>query len=186
MKNVKWFVIGGLVILVVGFLLGYLIFPKTEIRYEIREVDVDSTKIYQEARLGWVAENELSDAYKALEKERTLRFTKVSYKTAYIDSVIVRDSVAVRDSVVVRYIPFFAADTNFTFAKKTDQWEFDTNIGIRTRFYPRVRLMETNAVMNSLNITVTYKQPWRFDFLSSGVGFGVGTAFTAVVVYLTK
>lgn len=182
MKDIKWLVIGGLVILVVGFLLGYLIFPKTEIRYEIREVDVDSTKIYQEARLGWVAEEEMSvglkEAYDALRKEKSLRFTKVRYEV--IDSVVIRDSVA------IVYIPFFAADTNFTFSKKTDKWKFDTNIGINTKFYPGVRLMETNATMNSLNITVTYKQPWGFDYLSGGIGFGVGALFTGTVVYLTK
>ena len=38
----------------------------------------------------------------------------------------------------------------------------------------------------SKNITVTYKQPWGFDYLSGGIGFGVGALFTGTVVYLTK
>ena len=186
MNNIKWFIISGLVLLVLGFALGYFVFPKVEIRYTVREVDVDSTEIFQEARLGWISEEnmdvELSKAYNALKKEKDLRPFKSKFETRYnfVDSVVVRDSVA------VTYIPFFGADTNFTFEKKTDRWEFDTNIGVKTKFYPGVNLMQTKATMNSLNITVTYEQPWGFDYTSGGIGFIGGALFTGGVVYLTK
>ena len=180
MKDAKWLIIGGLAILVVGFLLGYLIFPKTIIKTVINEVDVDSTSIVQEARLGYVPQDQLSDAMKELHKEKNLRFLKTDYRYE------IRDSVAIRDSVQVIMVPFFIADTNFTFAKKSDKWEFDTNIGVETKFYPGVRAFETNAIMNTLSITITYEEPWRFDLLSSGVGFGVGALFTGGIVYLTK
>jgi len=180
MKDVKWLVIGALVMLVLGFLLGYLIFPKTIIKTEIKEVNVDSTSIIQKARLGYVPENELSQAMKELNKEKSLRFTKISYKT------VIHDSVAIRDSVAVHFIPFFSADTNFTFSRETDNWEFNTNIGVETKFYPGVNMMETRARMNTLNISVTYKQPWEFDLFSGGLGFGIGTMFTTGIVYLTK
>ena len=45
MKDIKWVVIGALILLIVGFLLGYLVFPRTKIEYKIRETNVDSTKI---------------------------------------------------------------------------------------------------------------------------------------------
>jgi len=180
MKDAKWLIIGGLVILVVGFLLGYLIFPKTIIKTVIQEVNVDSTSIVQEARLGYVSEDQLSDAMRELHNEKNLRFLKADYRYE------IRDSVVIRDSVQVIMIPFFAADTNFTFAKKTDKWEFDTNIGVETKFYPGVRAFETNAKMNTLNITVTYEQPWKLDMTSGLLGFGTGALFTGGIVYLTK
>jgi uncharacterized membrane protein len=180
MKNVKWIIIGGLVLLIVGFLLGYLVFPKTVIRTVIQEVDVDSTAIVQEARLGYVTEDQFNETLKLLNKEKNYRFLKVDQRFD------IKDSVVVRDSVVTRFIPFFAADTNFTFAKETDKWKFDTNIGVETKFYPGVRMMETRAKMNTLNITVTYEQPWKFDLTSGGVGFGAGALFTGAVVYLVK
>ena len=172
--------VGGGVLLLIGFLLGYLIFPKTIIKTVIQEVDVDSTSIVQEARLGYVPQDELSEAIRELHSEKSLRFLKTDYRYE------IRDSIVIRDSVKIMMVPFFIADTNFTFAKKTDKWEFDTNIGIETKFYPDVMAFETNAKMNALNITVTYKKPWEFDLFSGVAGFGVGTALTIGIGYLTR
>jgi len=180
MKDIKWIVIGGSVLLIIGFLLGYLIFPKTVIRTVIQEVDVDSTTIVQEARLGYVSEDELSEALQKLQREKSLRFLKTDYRYE------IRDSVVIRDSVRVIMVPFFASDTSFIFAKETDKWKFDTEIGIENKFYPGLRVFETKAKMNALNITVTYEQPWTLDLLSGGIGFGVGTLFTTGIVYLTR
>jgi hypothetical protein len=180
MKDVKWVFIGGLVLIIIGFILGYLVFPRTVVKYEVREKDVDSTAIVQEARLGYVPQDELSDALKELKKEKNIRFLKTDYRYE------IRDSVVIRDSVRVVMIPFFYADTTFTFAKETDKWKFDTEIGIENKFYPGLRTFETKAKMNTLNITVTYEQPWKIDWLSSGIGFGVGSLFTTGIVYLTR
>lgn len=171
---------------VIGFLLRPVLFPSVEIRTVISETKVDSTIIIQDARVGWVAQgemdSELQQAFELLEQEKGHRTSKIRWETKYN----IMDSLRIKDSVAVRYVPYFYADTTFNFAKKTDKWEFATNIGFHTQFYPGVQMFRSKAVMNDLNIVVIYEKPWGFDTGSGLIGFGVGTVFTAGVVYLVK
>jgi hypothetical protein len=171
---------------IIGFLLRPVLFPSVEFKTIISEEKVDSTTIIQDARLGWVAQGEmdtrLQDAFEKLEREKKLRPSKVKWETRYN----IKDSLRIRDSVAVRYVPFFYADSVYHFAKKTDKWEFATNIGVHTEFYPGVNMFRGKAVMNDLNIVVNYEKPWAFDTGSGLIGFGIGTVVVAGTAYLVK
>jgi len=180
----------GLLIVVLGAVIGFLLrpvlLPDVEIRRVIEATKVDSVDIVQKARVGWVIQDEvdaqLRDAFDLLEQEKGYRKSKVRWETKYN----YMDSLRIKDSLAVRYIPYFFADTTFSFQKQTDKWQMKSDIRFHIRFYPGVEMFRTKAAMNSFDIVITYREPWRFDLTSAGVGLGIGAAFTAGVVYLVK
>lgn len=169
---------------IIGFLLRPVLLPEVEIRRIIQAEKVDSTDIIQKARIGWIVQDELDEelrkAYNLLDEEKRFRHLKYETKYNFVDSVRVKDSVA------VRYIPYYFADTTFSFHKKTEQWEMNQSIGFRQRFYPHVERFQTHATLDKFEITITYEQPWRFDYMSGGIGFGTGTLFTILIASLVK
>ncbi len=184
--NWKTFLVIIILGVVVGFFLRPVFFPEVEVERTVKATEVDSVDIIQKARIGWIAQDQmdikLQNVFALLEKEKGYRQSKVKWETKY--NYV--DSLRIKDSVAVRYMSYFYADTTFSFKKQTDKWRMKSDIGFNTKFYPGINMIQSKAVMNSFEIVITYKEPWRFDLMSAGVGLGIGAAFTAGMVYLVK
>jgi len=164
-----------MILIIAAFITGYLLHkPANQIITSVEYRDVDTTRIVQTARHGYIKYDR-----KALIKE----FGSIYKDTniVYIDSLKIKDSLNIIDSISV---DFMEADTTFSFSKEDSAMKLDMKFLLNQKayWYPlyifdnKITLKEFNFKMKQPEFIkpkwYMNKEAWAlFGF---GLGFIIG------------
>ena len=166
-QKIASYAIAIVVSLGVGFGTAWLV--KSCHKTIIEVVGVDSLRITQQARIGYIT----------LDSAKALIVSESKIKWILRDSVIIRDSLSITDSIV--YIPIYEA--NDSIITLLDSLGYIVKVGLKQRFLPIQERFASDVWLSQLEVPSLEESPAERIYERIRVGLGVGTRFDEHCLY---